>query len=138
MAAFLMLVALVVFEKTFVADSLTVFSFQATNTNNALQNYKEESFQVCGKITASMCASFGWGQGSCAGDTVMRIVDSNGVELALNDDYCGKCSQVSYTSSSGCTNVRLRFGCSGISSCSGLVEVDEAGPAPSMEEVCFI
>ena len=82
--------------------------------------------------TASMCASFGWGNGKCTGDAYMRIVDSNGVDLASNDDSCGKCSQVSYTSSSGCTNVRLRIGCSGSSSCSGNVEYS-TGPAPTQK-----
>ena len=103
------------------------YHYSASDTNSDQQNFVDKGeFEVCGTMTASMCAPSG---GSCVNNSYLRIVTSgNQVNLApytvaYNDDYCGLCSQVSLSAPTGtCVyNLILRMGCYGSDSCSGTV-----------------
>jgi len=68
--------------------------------------YSSSSVPVCTfwacagqSITISGCSSDG---GSCSGDTKVLLYNSFGNLVANNDDYCGRCSKISYTTSGSC------------------------------------
>jgi hypothetical protein len=61
---------------------------------------------------------------TCQGDTLFRLYDPSGTEVAWNDDGvdCDKCSSLSFTytqSSLYCALYTLHQGCSGDNDCSG-------------------
>lgn len=68
----------------------------------------------------SVCSGYP-GTGSCKGDTYIRLVKENGVEVASNDDSCGACSSLKYYIPfyEPCQTYSLREGCYDSSSCSG-------------------
>jgi lysyl endopeptidase len=96
------------------------YSFSASNTNSAQQNTIDQYvwIQTGRKITVGTCGLAG---SSASGDTYLRIHDSNGTQVAANDDACGSlASNLSYTSTAYVA-YRLRAGCYSSSSCSGTV-----------------
>jgi lysyl endopeptidase len=96
------------------------YSFSASNTNSAQQNTIDQYvwIQTGRKITVGTCGLAG---SSASGDTYLRIHDSNGAQVAANDDACGGlASNVSYTSTAY-VSYRLRAGCYSSTSCSGTV-----------------
>lgn len=68
------------------------------------------------------------------GDTYLRLMNSAGTLLALNDDgnQCGLSSLITYTVTS-CDNYQIREGCFTTQSCSGTVAIYSASPAPSRQ-----
>lgn len=104
-------------------DIVTVagsYSFSATNTNSAQQNTVDQYvwIQTGRKITVGTCGLPG---ASASGDTYLRIYNSNGTQVAANDDACGSlASNVSYTSTAY-VSYRIRAGCYSSASCSGTV-----------------
>jgi len=64
----------------------------------------------------SGCGSYG---GTCSGDTLFSLHDQNNVYLSFNNDYCGYCSQISLSVTSGCKTFKLEQGCVGNNYCSG-------------------
>lgn len=66
------------------------FSFSATNTNNAQQNYASWAVDLAPTnwvpLTVGTCDMPG---ASYTGDTYLRIFNPSGVEVAANDDACG-------------------------------------------------
>jgi hypothetical protein len=96
------------------------YSFSASNTSSAQQNTVDQYvwIQTGRTITAGTCGLAG---SSASGDTYLRIFDSNGAQVAANDDACGSlASSVSYTSTAY-VSYRIRAGCYASSSCSGTV-----------------
>lgn len=96
------------------------YSFSASNTNSARQNTVDQYvwIQTGRKITVGTCGLVG---SSASGDTYLRIHDSNGLQVAANDDACGGLgSNLSYTSSAYVA-YRIRAGCYSSGSCSGTV-----------------
>jgi alcohol dehydrogenase YqhD (iron-dependent ADH family) len=67
---------------------------------------------VCGDIPGS----------SFKGDTLIRVLDVNHQQLASNDDYCGRGSQISFTTDK-CMNVTIAVGCFRYWACSGVAAV---------------
>jgi hypothetical protein len=96
------------------------FSFSASNTNSAQQNTVDQYvwIQTGRTITVGTCGLPG---SSASGDTYLRIYNSNGTQVAANDDACGGlASNVSYTSTAY-VSYRIRAGCYSSSTCSGTV-----------------
>jgi lysyl endopeptidase len=96
------------------------YSYSASNTNSAQQNTVDQYvwIQTGRKITVGTCGLTG---SSASGDTYLRIFDSNGVQVAANDDACGGLgSNLSYTSPAY-VSYRIRAGCYSSGSCSGTV-----------------
>lgn len=60
---------------------------------------------------------------TCDGDTFLRLVDSTGKELYLNDDACGLCSEIIYSKIETCGFYTVKQGCYSSSSCSGNVVI---------------
>jgi hypothetical protein len=66
--------------------------FYASNTLYATQNSVQCSFFAANTISITNCAGvFG---ASCVGDTLIRLFNEAGVEVAKGDDECGKCSSI--------------------------------------------
>jgi hypothetical protein len=108
-------------EQVTTFDTLTIPGFpvenlQLTNTNNAQQNYFEGFVHACSNdiIVFSSCDSEDTNQ-----DTYYRLFDSNGDQIASNDDSCGFSSEIEYevSSQSQCQNYSIHVGCYGSSSC---------------------
>jgi len=107
---------------------LTTFCspYSASKTNSATTgNSAMCQFTACGgiSITISSCSPEG---GTCTTDTYLRLRDSKGIELASNDDYCGVCSFISYStpSTSACGTIyTIVEGCYSSKSCSATVAV---------------
>ena len=86
--------------------------YSASSTSSATGAYSECKFEACDGDSAII----GVCQNSLfSGDTYLRLVDNFGHELALNDDYCGGGSQLSYTFTGSCqeyidhaSNTRVR------------------------------
>jgi len=96
------------------------YGFSASNTNSAQQNTVDAYvwIQTGRKITAGTCGLPG---SSATGDTYLRLLDSNGAQVAANDDACGgRASNLSYTSTAYVA-YRIRAGCYAGGSCSGTV-----------------
>jgi lysyl endopeptidase len=96
------------------------YSFTASNTNSAQQNTVDTYvfIQTGRKITVGTCGMPG---ASATGDTYLRIFDSNGIQVAANDDACASlASRLSYTSTAYVA-YRIRAGCYRNTSCGGTV-----------------
>jgi hypothetical protein len=96
------------------------YSYSASNTSSAQQNTIDRYvwIQTGRTITAGTCGLAG---SSASGDTYLRIFDSNGAQVAANDDACGSlASSLSYTSTAY-VSYRILAGCYSSSSCSGTV-----------------
>ena len=100
--------------------------YSATNTNYDTQNYASCYIYACpgATITASGCAST-YAGAVCSGDQYLTLVSGSGVSLAVNDDYCGYCAQLSYMipSTAGCQAYTLREGCYSSGSCTGTIRI---------------
>jgi hypothetical protein len=100
-----------------------LFSYSATNTNSATQNTVDRNITLNAGdgIVVGTC---GVGGGSLSsGDTLLRLFDPSGVQVAANDDACGGLgSRFLYIAPT--TGVYLlRAGCFNVGSCSGTVGV---------------
>ena len=61
---------------------------------------------------------------TCDGDTLLRVVNVYGGQIAVNDDYCGVCSSLKFQApASGCQEYTIRQGCHSYNACSGTVGV---------------
>lgn len=98
------------------------FSFSATNTSSGHQNTVNHSvFLTAGNVfTVATCGVPG---ASAAGDTLLRLLDPYGVEVARNDDFGGVCGSKSSISlvlpHTG--SYTIVAGCYASGSCSGVV-----------------
>jgi len=90
--------------------------YNASDTNNAQQNYDTCSYTFSGNssvtVTATNCASY-------SGDTYLRAYINNN-QVAANDDSCGGGSTMEFTIDPGQTVV-IDEGCYASGSCSGTV-----------------
>jgi hypothetical protein len=98
--------------------------FVASSTGNATQSTHQCTFLLCPYqvVTISSCAT-------CVGDTLFRLYDPSGSEVAWNDDGvdCDKCSSLSFTyskSSLFCGLYTLHQGCAGDEACSGEAHIE--------------
>jgi hypothetical protein len=115
----------------FIIPILSVFGdfqcpqYTVYNTNDATEYYATCTFSVCQNeiVTFSMC-----GNGACDGDTVIRLYDNLGAQVASNDDSCDICSQILdyQVTTSGCQEYSLHEGCYGYNACQGTVTVTGA------------
>ena len=100
--------------------------YSTTNTNSGAQNYASCYVFACpgATITASGCATT-YAGAACSGDQYLTLASATGVSVATNDDYCGLCSQLSYTvpSTSACQSYTLREGCYSSGSCTGTIRI---------------
>ena len=61
---------------------------------------------------------------TCSGDTLLRVMNAFGGQIAVNDDYCGVCSSLKFQApASGCKEYTIRQGCHSYNACSGTVGV---------------
>lgn len=104
------------YELTFLQEC----SYETSNTNFAEQNY--ETCSVVGVCPGDALIFDGC---SCQNDTYFRLYDESNTQLSFSDDAgCNFCSKIVYRSYlPTCQNISLHMGCSGDSSCSGLVMV---------------
>ena len=96
------------------------YSYSASNTSSAQQNTIDQYvwIQTGRKITVGTCGLAG---SSASGDTYLRIFDSNGAQVAANDDACGSLASNLIYTSTAYVSYRIRAGCYSSSSCSGTV-----------------
>jgi hypothetical protein len=96
-----------------------VFSYTATNTNNALTNTTNQGISLSAgqTVTIGTCGVSG---ASASGDTYLRLYNASGIEVASNDDSCGLASKMVFTSTGG-GSLQIRAGCYSSNSCSGTV-----------------
>lgn len=109
-----------------VSQFLCSFYSPASSTSSATDpTYSETTckFTACGgmTVTAATCSTLG---GYCNSDTFLRLVDSFGAEVAMDNDGCGgnPCSLLQYTvpgASTECIQFTLWQGCFDDSLCSG-------------------
>ncbi|AKF85227.1 hypothetical protein MFUL124B02_10615 [Myxococcus fulvus 124B02] len=98
------------------------FLYSATNTNSGQQNTVNHSVTLTSGMifTVATCGVLG---ASAQGDTLLRLIDPYGVEVAGNDDFGGVCGTASSISlrllSSG--SYTIVAGCYGSTSCGGVV-----------------
>lgn len=97
--------------------------YQTTLTSNATESTSQCTFLLCPfqVVKISSCAT-------CNGDTLFRLYDSSGLEVAWNDDGvdCDKCSSLSFTytkSSLYCELYAVHQGCSANEGCSGEAQI---------------
>jgi len=61
---------------------------------------------------------------TCSGDTLLRVMNVYGAQVAVNDDFCGVCSSLKFQApASGCQEYTIRQGCHSYNACSGTVGV---------------
>jgi len=114
-----------VFFANFVCERSTIptaetdsFEYQATNTNNAQQNYAMRAVNMTRnwRITLGTC---GLNHADSDGDTFLRLFNPFGVEVASNDDACnGFGSNLSYLAPSTGTYY-IHAGCFSNNTCGG-------------------
>ena len=110
--------------------------FFVSNTNNA----RDGAFATClieacpgsmltiGNCAGSIPGSAQPGPG-CFGDQFIRLFDPSGKQVAVNDDFCGPCSQLSFnvssynTDATQCYHFVLREGCHEMGTCGGVMSV---------------
>jgi len=73
---------------------------------------------------------------------MLRLKDSNGVELFMNDDRCGLCSSIKYQfGGDKCETYTIIQGCFGDTSCSGTTYIEKVlpgvGPGRSLSSEAF-
>ena len=112
-------------------------AYSASNTASATTNTSTCSgIYACSNTTFSIS-----GCGSCTGDQYIRLFNSTGAQVALNDDGgvgsgCGTsgCSALTYTTlaSSGCQAYSLHEGCFLANACGGVMVVtNQQAPTPA-------
>lgn len=112
--------------------------FSATNTNSAQQNTVSCTFTACSgdSFLISNC-----GGSTCSGDTYIRLYDSNNNMVCSNDDYCGVCSQITYSVPSlpsQCSVYTLKQGCYASVLCSGTFLVQFLTVSPTLSSTTLI
>ncbi|EYF08633.1 adventurous gliding motility protein Q [Chondromyces apiculatus DSM 436] len=97
------------------------FSYSASNTGSASYNTVDHPVTVApGQwIEIGTCSLPG---ATASGDTYIRLYDSNGNQVASNDDACGVATYLSYAVPPGAVSgYTIRAGCYSSNSCSGTV-----------------
>lgn len=109
-------------------------SYFMSNSYSATVKYSVCSIpNICPGVTISVgdCGH------SCFGDQYIRLLNSNGTEVANNDDGCGftafsSCSSLTFTNTgTSCTKYTLLQGCFGEEACGGtmaVVQIDTSVP----------
>jgi hypothetical protein len=94
--------------------------YNASHTNYALQNYETCTIYACPRteLVIGSCDST-----TCHGDQYLTLIEESGRLAAHNDDSCGICSQISFTTTGPCQTYRVQEGCYNDESCGGIVEV---------------
>lgn len=106
-------------------------AYSVSGTNNAQTGYATCSFTACPGVsyTISMCSN----GGQCNGDTYLKLHDSANALVASNDNFCGKCSQITYLFTQGqCARHTIREGCKSATACSGTVVVVTTTNSPTL------
>lgn len=97
-----------------------VYDLQLTNTNSATQNYFTGVVFACPNdvFTFSSCE-----YEDTTEDTYYRLFNSNGNQIAFNDDTCNFSSEIEYevSSDSLCQNYSIHVGCYGTDTCTTTV-----------------
>jgi hypothetical protein len=105
----------------------TCTPFTATNTNGATMNTVSCTIVACRSHTVeiSMLGSAILGAPVCSGDTILRIFNGNGAEIASNNDFNGntRCSQLSFVTTQQCSRYTIVQGCAAAGSCAGTTSV---------------
>jgi hypothetical protein len=96
--------------------------YNASNTNFAQQNYETCGIYACPgtELVIGSCDST-----TCHGDQYLSLIEESGRLIAHNDDSCGLCSQIAFTTTGPCQTYRVQEGCYNDESCGGTVEVRE-------------
>ena len=93
-------------------------TFSASNTASSTENFSECPIYACPgeRIVVSLCEP----GSSCDGDTFYRLYLGS-TEVAVNDDVCGMCSEITYTVPpvDDCAVYTLRQGCFADDACAG-------------------
>lgn len=111
-------------------DDRDIRHFSASSTNNALSNTTREWLHAPPGSTVDIGTCDVPGS-SGSGDTYIRLFDSEGVQVAVNDDGtgCGYLSKLSYVVPDFSNGLyEIRAGCYGSSSCSGMVAYEVESP----------
>ena len=103
------------------------------NTYSATIGYQTLEFRMCSGVTVmfSSCS------GLSVGDTYLRLYETNGTQVAANDDdhFCtisGLLSFISYTKNTiGCASFTLHLGCYGYSLCTNHLVMEYTKDSPS-------
>ena len=109
-------------------------AYSTSATNFASVNYVTCGFTACSGVTITIgnCnANYTKGGSTCVGNQVIRLFDSNLNLILLNDDSCGLCSAVSFTTYLPCQTYSIHQGCFGNGACSGVMQVVGAALAPT-------
>lgn len=107
-------------------------TYSASNTASATSNVKKCDFLVCNSSTIqiSTCSS-DTNLAGCSFDPYLRVYDESGNQVAANDDSCGQCSYIQFTSSAQCQRYSIWEGCYSTGSCSATVAVGAFSPSPT-------
>ena len=108
--------------------------FSVANTNSALQNTASCTFAACSGNTFTI-SNFCNDSPTCIDDSYIRLYDSNNNEVSSNDQYCGDCSQLTYTVPllpRQCNLYTLQQGCYASTSCSGIFSVKFSTADPTI------
>lgn len=95
------------------------FTYAASNTNSAQQNTANISIVLFAGQTLTI-GTCGIQDATASGDTMLRLFDSFGNQVALNDDACGVASRISFPAPTKDTYT-LRAGCFSSGSCNGTI-----------------
>eukprot|EP00597_Dinobryon_sp_UTEXLB2267_P015099 CAMPEP_0170119432 /NCGR_PEP_ID=MMETSP0020_2-20130122/14390_1 /TAXON_ID=98059 /ORGANISM="Dinobryon sp., Strain UTEXLB2267" /LENGTH=871 /DNA_ID=CAMNT_0010348797 /DNA_START=71 /DNA_END=2686 /DNA_ORIENTATION=- len=106
-------------------------SYTATATSSAQVNYVDCTFSVVGGIVIQISDCDANRCGVSTNDQYIRLLNSAGTLVAYNDDYCQRCSSLTYSVPSGASQTfTLRQGCFSVSTCSGTFKVISLSPLP--------
>lgn len=95
--------------------------FSTSDTDTCRQNTVDATFPICPGSDLEIKAC---GVDNCSGDTYFKLVDSQGVVKAENDDSCGLCSTIRYQHTGlECGMYTLRQGCFSNGLCSGTTTI---------------
>jgi hypothetical protein len=106
-------------------STLTCDPYTASNTNSARQNTVECRFRACGDqdIVISGCSD------DCDGDQYISL-HKGSRKKARNNNFCGKCSQITYSvpgPAAKCRMYKLQQGCTKNKTCGGVMTITGAG-----------
>ena len=102
------------------------FVYSASNTGSATQNTANFDIVIAAGQTLQI-GTCGLPDASGSGDTVLRVFDPSGAEVAFNDDSCGLLSFIAFTAATSGT-FQLHAGCFFSESCNGTVAFSLSGP----------
>lgn len=113
--------------------------FSVTNTNSAQRNTASCTFTACsGHVsTISNCA----GGSTCINDTFTRLFNSSNNLVSFNDDFCARCSQLTYIVPllpGQCGIYTLKQGCYSSISCSGTFSVRFSNDNPTLSPTTLV